>query len=160
MGGQLKTTLYIKGRFKGVSVCVWQLFLSEGKTALFGPHMNLWLRHPGWTPIDICSMVAEIGGYSGLLLGFSLMDTVALFSHITKWMFSPPEEIDECDSLWHIISSVWYILYLYIYISTYPYLLYILYDIHLIKTIHSSLKYLCWGRTARRFPPSFYLTEG
>ena len=39
----------------------------------------------------VCSMVAEIGGYSGLLLGFSLMDTVAVFSHITKWMFAPAE---------------------------------------------------------------------
>ena len=42
-----------------------------------------------WIPMSVFSMVAEIGGYSGLLLGFSLMDTVAVFSHITKWMFSP-----------------------------------------------------------------------
>ena len=42
-----------------------------------------------WIRMSVFSMVAEIGGYSGLLLGFSLMDTVAVFSHITKWMFSP-----------------------------------------------------------------------
>ena len=28
------------------------------------------------------SMVAEIGGYSGLLLGFSLLDTVTLLDHL------------------------------------------------------------------------------
>ena len=51
-------------------------------------HINDMIK-PLWNPISIFSMVAEIGGYSGLLLGFSLMDTVAVFSHITKWMFSP-----------------------------------------------------------------------
>ena len=40
------------------------------------------------------SMVAEIGGYSGLLLGFSLMDTVAVFSHITRWILSPQKPIE------------------------------------------------------------------
>ena len=39
--------------------------------------------------VDVFSMVAEIGGYSGLLLGFSLMDTVSVFGHITKWILAP-----------------------------------------------------------------------
>ena len=54
-------------------------------------YLGTWLIFPPWNLNHICSMVAEIGGYSGLLLGFSLMDTVAVFSHITKWMFSPAE---------------------------------------------------------------------
>ena len=45
-----------------------------------------------WCPKP--SMVAEIGGYSGLLLGFSLMDTVAVFSHITRWILSPQKPIE------------------------------------------------------------------
>ena len=54
-------------------------------------HLGTCVIFAAWNLDHICSMVAEIGGYSGLLLGFSLMDTVAVFSQITKWMFSPAE---------------------------------------------------------------------
>ena len=44
--------------------------------------------------VDVFSMVAEIGGYSGLLLGFSLMDTVSVFGHITKWILAPAKPVE------------------------------------------------------------------
>ena len=36
----------------------------------------------------ICSMVAEIGGYSGLLIGFSMMDLAAIFNKAISILIS------------------------------------------------------------------------
>ena len=33
---------------------------------------------------NVCSMVAEIGGYSGLLIGFSLMDLAMLLKNVVN----------------------------------------------------------------------------